>query len=292
MENIDITEKDGGVILSNFDSFDVEQTLECGQCFRFTRLEPKDYEIVAMGRRLRLTQTDGEIRLFPCSRAEFSEVWADYFDLSRDYAEIKRALSADDEVMRRAAEFGGGIRILNQDRLETLVSFIISQNKQIPGIKKIISDLSAKYGREIGGAHAFPSLDALRALTVEDFAALRTGFRARYLADAIARAASGEVRLDYGPEAPAELIRERLTSIKGVGPKVSGCVLLFSFGRRESFPVDVWVRRVVETLYFGGESKPEAYIERWAAERFGSLGGYAQQYLFYYARSLRIGGKR
>ena len=284
-------EQNGGVVLKESDSFDVKQTLECGQCFRFAHLGDSSCRIVARGRVLDITQRNDEIFFSPCGINEFENIWTDYFDLKRDYANIKTILAEDDEVMKKAIEFGGGIRILNQDRWETLFSFIVSQNKRIPGIKKIIGDVSAAYGEKIEGydEFAFPGPDRLKDATLDDLLKLKTGFRAKYLIDAIDKVVRGELDLygmdDFGTEA----IREELTRIKGVGPKVANCALLFSFGRRESFPVDTWIKKAMEHFYFNGEPTPASAIQKFAAEKFGELGGYAQQYLFYYMRE--TGGK-
>ncbi|GHU55618.1 8-oxoguanine DNA glycosylase [Clostridia bacterium] len=272
-----------GVKMTEFDSFDIEHILECGQCFRFSKLGEKDYKIAAHGRVLRVTQSGGEVLFSPCSLLEFEKIWAGYFDLERDYSEIKKFLSKD-EVMKKAVEFGGGIRILNQERFECILSFIISQNNQIPRIKKCIGNLCEKYGADIGGEYAFPDISILAKLSEYDFNELRVGFRAKYLADAVYRIQNNLININCD-DSYGEIKRELLDT-KGIGAKVSNCILLFSFGKRASFPVDVWVRRVVEHFYFP-EGNNE--IEKWAAEKFGEYGGYAQQYLFYYARSLKIG---
>lgn len=273
-----------GVVLTGCESFDIKDILECGQCFRFEKLGDMEYEIVARKKILTIKQTYEAVFFSPCSITEFEEIWFDYFDLGCDYEKIKDKLSENDKVMKEAVKFGKGIRILNQERVETIISFIISQNKQIPGIKRIVRDMSEKYGERIDDCYAFPDLEALARLNITDYINLKTGFRAKYIEDAVKKIYTGEIDIYPGADKTTEEIRRELMKICGIGPKVANCILLFSFGRRESFPVDVWVARALESLYFSGEKKSIKEMEAWANERFGEYGGYAQQYLFYYAR--------
>jgi len=274
-----------GVAITGADSFDINDTLLCGQVFRFEQTSDNAYFIIAGERGVNIKQDGDTFFISPCDIPTFENVWLDYFDLKRDYIKIKENLAANDSVMERAIGFGGGIRILNQDRFETLLSFIISQNKQIAGIKKIIGDMARAYGKDMGGYYAFPDAATLSRLSVSDFAALKTGFRARYLADAVRKVYTNAVKLYPAPGTPTQAIRDGLMKIDGVGPKVANCALLFSFGRRESFPIDVWVLRALEKLYFNGKKISLQEAGAFALEKFGEYGGYAQQYLFYYMRS-------
>jgi N-glycosylase/DNA lyase len=278
-------EADGGVILSGYNSFDIGHTLECGQVFRFEKLAFKDYLLIAHGKVLRVKQENDITYFYPCNIAEFENIWLDYFDLNRDYEGIKQALSDGDEVMKNAVRFGGGIRILNQEKIEMIISFIISQNNKIPRIQKIIQAISEKYGEKIGGYFAFPSIGVLSKISEAEFAQLKAGFRAKYLADAAKKLFSGEIELNPPSGTTTDEIRNNLMQINGVGPKVANCILLFSYGRRESFPVDVWVKRALEEFYFPQNNMSNAELEKWASAKFGEYGGYAQQYLFYYMRS-------
>ena len=266
--------------------FKINETLECGQAFRFTKISENEYKLIANGKVLTVTQKgNNEISLSPCTADEFEKIWARYFDLATDYTAIKQKLSAD-PVLERAIAFAGGIRLLNQDPWETLLSFIISQNMNIPRIKKIIADICERYGDEIeGNEHAFPPPEKLATLDIPALAACRTGFRAKYLADAIHRVASGMLEINHIFETPTAELRAELLKIYGVGEKVADCVMLYGCGRREVFPTDVWVKRVMQNLYFGGRDVPMKEIHAFAAEKFGALAGYAQQYLFHYARN-------
>lgn len=271
------------IIFADCDSFDIEQTLECGQCFRFTRLFEKEYRVVAFSKTVHIKQEAGITEFYPCTLDEFKKVWIPYFDLARDYSVIKTVLSSD-PVMAHAIEFAGGIRILNQDPWECLLSFILSQNMNIPRIKKLIGTLSERYGNCMNGFHTFPSVEQMSPVGMQELIDCKTGFRAKYLFDAINKIALGEINLSAIATLPTGKLKETLRSIYGVGDKVADCVLLFSFGRHEVFPMDVWIKRALQKLYFDDrEVRPkDAYA--FAQEKFGAYAGVAQQYLFYYMR--------
>lgn len=216
--------------------------------------------------------------------------------MDRDYSAIKKTLLEKDDKLKDAIESMWGVRILNQEFFEILISFIISQNKQIPHIKKIVADVSAKFGTYMGtyggvDMYTFPTLEQLTNASEEDFKELKTGFRAPYIMDAIRRNMAGqfdekELRgMDY------ESCVKELMTIKGVGEKVANCVSLFGLGKKEAFPVDVWIKRIMETMYFDGVDTPKDKIAAFAKEQFGELGGFAQQYLFYYGKTIKMGVK-
>lgn len=269
--------------------FSLAQTLESGQCFRFEKTVEDCYMVMAGNRRGVFAQ-EGR-KLFLCTgRPEDIPFWRRYFDLERDYAGLKKALAADDPVMAEAISFAPGIRLLRQEFFETLISFILSQNNHIPRIRGLIGRLCAAYGEETdGGYFAFPEPDALARADEESLRRLGCGFRAGYLVDAVEKVRAG----GYSPEETEGLatnvLRERLMEIRGVGRKVADCVLLFSLGRYEVFPADVWIRRVMEAAYSGGEPLSPLALQALAAERFGASAGFAQQYLFYYGRMKKIG---
>ncbi|MEE3362389.1 MAG: DNA glycosylase [Anaerovoracaceae bacterium] len=263
--------------------FDPVHIFECGQCFRWEKTDEDVFEGIAGARPARVTylpsaenRYEGELIVDDCSNAPDRGFWYEYFDLGRDYGAIKRTLAEKDEVIARAIKSGEGIRILKQDRWEALISFIISQNNNIPRIKKNIRDLTELFGEpagSIGGCeyHAFPEPEVLAALSPEDLAPVRLGYRARYLVETGRQIAENGTGYMDG----------HLTDLCGVGPKVANCVALFSMGRYDAFPVDTWVRQVMEREY--GLTGKKA-IESFAEETFGEFGGFAQQYLFYYIR--------
>ncbi len=269
------------LVVDGLRDFNIEEILECGQCFRFFKLGDLKYSIRALGRELTLEQTGNSLKLFNCGAEEFETKWRHYFDMDRDYGAIKEKISRNDSIMSAAVDYAGGIRLLNQESYECLLSFIISQNNNIPRIKGIIASMSEVYGSEGN----FPTLKELENVTPEELFALKMGFRNKYIYDAVHRLLSGEVSLDKLEDMPCNEAREELKKIKGVGNKVADCVLLFSLGHREVFPIDVWVRRVVSELYFDGQEQSLNTISDFARDKWGDLAGYAQQYLFYYARS-------
>lgn len=285
--------KDNNVYILEADDFVVSQTLECGQCFHFKKLAENDYALVHLNKLLHIKEEDGVITLFDTSLEEYEDIWKKYFDFENDYGKIKERLLNMDDKLKTAMDEMYGVRILNQDFFETLISFIISQNKQIPHIKQIVAVLSEKYGRylgEIQGEHfyAFPTPKELEKVSLDELYACKTGFRAPYIYDAVHKVCDGEIS---GTELMAMddvQCHDSLVSIKGVGDKVANCVMLFSLGKRSSFPVDVWIKRIVENMYFEREAKKEE-ISAFAKEHFGEYGGYAQQYLFYYGRENKLG---
>lgn len=263
----------GGNIFVHEPDLDLDETLDCGQAFRWKKID-SDYSVTYTGSfvndRLTVSQVKkGEFIFHDTTEEDFLGKWTDYFDFSTDYSELKRAFS-EDETLSRACAFAGGIRLLRQDSWECLISFIISQNNNIPRIKGIIDRLCDNY------EGAFPTAADMASETPDSLAYLRSGFRAKYLCDAACRVNSGEIDLSAVAAAPIDEARAALKSIKGVGPKVAECVLLFGMHRVEAFPVDVWIKRVLAEYY------PDGFPE-FAKEN----AGIAQQYLFHYIRNLK-----
>ena len=281
-------QSDCNVIVENIIDFDLTQTLECGQCFRFHEIAHNEYIIVAKRKVLRIKQEDNKLIFFDTTMEDYLNVWQDYFDLGRDYGSMKRWLLEKDGKLKEAIDAKYEVRILNQEFFEMLITFIISQNKQIPHIKQIVELLSQQYGEPIGNIegtdyYSFPTAERLAEVSEQEFRDCKTGFRAPYLVDACKKVNEGFINQKELFELDSYKVMEKLLTIKGVGEKVSNCILLFGLSRREAFPIDVWVKRIMEELYFGKEVKKET-IQQFAEKQFGSYGGYAQQYLFYYAR--------
>lgn len=201
---------------------------------------------------------------------------------------------AQDEVMKDATDYGKGIRILNQDKFETIISFIISANNQIPRIQKAIEKISEMYGDYLGEDenrkyYAFPSAQQLSLAKPEDLREFaRVGFRDKRIVEASKLIASGQVDIEKISSMDLEDARKELQTLPGVGPKVADCILLFAFDRKESFPVDVWIKRVMEELYLK-EVTPKSKIATRGREVFGKNAGFANQYLFYYGRENKLG---
>ncbi|MCQ2455394.1 MAG: DNA-3-methyladenine glycosylase [Clostridia bacterium] len=248
-------------------------TLDCGQSFRWVKKD-NGWVGVAFNKKLVIKEEKGTIILENTSKEDFLNIWYDYFDLGRDYAKIIEEIKSD-AILNKASAFGSGIRILNQEPFETLCSFIISQNNNIPRIKGIIERLCKKYGEKIeNDLYAFPTAEVLSRLSVEDLADIRMGFRAKYIIDAANKVYNGEVNLNNLYGADTDFARQELMKIKGVGPKVADCTLLFSLKHFKAFPKDVWIKRAMEILFPEGLPK--------CAEEYG---GIVQQYIFFYSRS-------
>lgn len=285
-----ICEKNNDIILEDVKSFDLINTFECGQCFRWN-YENDGFSGVALGEYLHICNADGKIIFKDTSLDTFKRVWWNYFDFERDYEKIKAELSQD-SVLKTAIDFGGGIRILNQDAFECLISFIISASNNIPRIKKIIELLCLNFGEEFSKNgntyHKFPSADILSKLSLEDLSVIKAGFRDKYILAAAKSVKSGQIDLDSLQNASFEYAKSQLLRLPGVGEKVASCILLFGLGKHEGFPVDVWVKRIMEYCYFDNEQTKET-ISEFAKDKFGTYRGFAQQYLFYWARENKIG---
>ena len=279
--------------IKNIDSFDLKDIFECGQCFRWNEQEDGSYTGVVKNNVLNVKKENNQIIFQGKCEDNIQELVEDYFDLNRDYEEIKKDLSKIDENMKTSIEYGKGIRILNQDLWETIISFIISANNNIPRIKGIIERLSQKYGKEIifegKKYYTFPKPEELKNVTVEEYRNLGLGFRDIRLYETTKMILEKEIDLKKLKENPnTKEVREELLKLSGVGPKVADCILLFSDLKRfEVFPIDVWVRRVMNDLYIKNEDENKVskkQIEKIAKEKFGDLAGLAQQYLFYWRR--------
>ena len=286
-----ITEKNGLIEIENVSDFDPTHTFMCGQCFRWDVEEDGSYTGVAFSKAVNISCKNNTLVIKNITSDEFNSQWKYYLDLETDYSLIKKTLSSDENV-KTAMDFGWGIKILNQEVFECLISFIISTQNAIPRIKKIVSALSQMYGKKIEfcqkSYYAFPTLGELSDVTEEDLAPLKAGYRAAYIVDAVNKIKSGEVNLDNLKNLSYEEAKKELMKIKGVGPKVADCVLLFSCCKKEAFPIDVWVKRTVQTLYLDENAK-EKDISAFASSHFGEYAGVAQQYLFYYARENKLG---
>ena len=281
-------------ILKNPETFNLKDIFECGQCFRWNEQEDGSYTGIWKENVVNIKK-EGRDYVFTgiCKTGNLEEEIHTYFDMDRNYEEIKENLSHIDNYMRDSIQYGKGIRILNQDLWETIISFIISANNNIPRIKGIIERLSKTYGKPIewNGKiyYTFPTPEELKNVTVEQYRVLGLGFRDIRLYETTKMILEGKVNLQKLEENPSTIeVREKLLTLSGVGPKVADCILLFSdLKRLEVFPIDVWVRRVMNDLYIRNEDETKVnkkQIEKMAKEKFGDLAGLAQQYLFYWRR--------
>ncbi len=279
--------------IKNINSFELKDIFDCGQCFRWNQQEDGSYTGIFGNNVISVKKQNNEITFEGICEKEIKETIENYFDLNRNYEEIKEQLSKIDENMKTSIEYGQGIRILNQDLWETIISFIISANNNIPRIKGIIERLSEKYGNEIefNGKkyYTFPTPEQLKNVSVEEYRKLGLGFRDIRLYETTKMILEKQVDLEKMKQnLNTTEVRDELLKLSGVGPKVADCILLFSDLKRfEVFPIDVWVRRVMNDLYIKQEDETKVskkQIEKIAQEKFGNLAGLAQQYLFYWRR--------
>ncbi len=266
------------LILKDVSCLNLDLTLDCGQAFRWNKTPDGIWSAVAMGKHLKLLQNGNCVTFFDTTEEDFKNIWVPYFDLGRNYCSVCDCIRSDENICKAIEEFYG-IRILNQEPWETLCSFIISQNNNIPRIKGIIDRLCENFGEPIekGGeiiAYSFPTAERIAALEIEDLAPLRAGFRNKYIIDAARKVSSGEVDLEKIKTLPLAEAEAELIKIKGVGAKVAQCVLLYGCGHIDAFPIDVWVKRIMSEMY------PEGLPACTDGVR-----GIAQQYLFHWRRN-------
>lgn len=279
--------------IKNANSFELKDIFDCGQCFRWNEQEDGSYTGIFRNNVINVKKENNEIIFEGICEKDIKETIENYFDLNRNYEEIKEKLAKIDDNMKTSIEYGQGIRILNQDLWETIISFIISANNNIPRIKGIIERLSQKYGNEIEydgkKYYTFPTPEQLKNVSIEEYRKLGLGFRDIRLYETTKMILEKQVDLEKMRQNPNTIeVRDELLKLSGVGPKVADCILLFSDLKRfEVFPIDVWVRRVMNDLYIKQEDETKVskkQIEKIAQEKFGNLAGLAQQYLFYWRR--------
>lgn len=284
-------QKDNRVLVEGIKDFNLVHTFECGQCFRWIRQIDGSYTGVAKGRVINVSFCNDRLQIYNSNVEDFTNIWYDYFDLGTDYSDIKKNI-VNDEVMKKAVEFGWGIRILKQDLWETLISFIISANNRIPRIMKSVDKIAQVYGKEIymneRKYYTFPEAKEIANSTLENLEVCKAGFRCKYVHSTSEMVERESINLGNIEKMNTDDAREYLMKLPGVGPKVADCVLLYSGTKKDVFPTDVWVKRVMEEIYFKKKTGLKD-IQKMAREKFGRLSGFAQQYLFYYARENKIG---
>ena len=279
-------------IIVNQSSFELKDIFECGQCFRWNKNNDESYTGVIKNGVLNISKKGKRIIFEGNLDKDIKEVVDEYFDLNRNYEEIKNQLSNIDKYLKESITYGKGIRILNQDLWETIISFIISANNNIPRIKGIIEKICSKYGTEIEWNekkfYIFPTPEQLSLATVDDFRNLGAGFRDIRLYETTKKIVDKQLNLKELYSEDTISAREKLLTLSGVGPKVADCILLFSDLKRfDVFPIDVWVRRVMNELYIKNENENKVSkkeIIDLANNKFGNFQGIAQQYLFYWKR--------
>lgn len=285
--------KEQKIKLKNVDSFELKDIFECGQCFRWNEEKDGSYTGIVGENILNIRKENKNILIEGFGSKDIKPMIEEYFDLHRDYSQIKKELAKVDETMKTSIKYGQGIRLLNQDLWETILSFIISANNNIPRIKGIIERLSQKYGNKITWRgkdyYTFPTPRQLKDVTISEYRELGLGFRDKRVYETTQMILKKQVDLEKMKQNKNTLaVKEELLKLSGVGVKVADCILLFSnLKRLEVFPVDVWVKRVMNELYIKNADETKVttkQIEKIASEKFGNLAGLAQQYLYYWRR--------
>lgn len=271
------------IIVKDLTQFNIKHILECGQVFRYNKIYENDkeicYQIISGTYEAKVVQNEQEAIIYTRDVNYF----INYFDLKTDYNEIKRKLLAY-PVMKKAIEFGYGIRILKQQPLETIISFIISANNNIKRIQFSLNEMCENICEKINGYYSFPSLQALNNLTTKNFANFKVGYRANYLVETIKTLNNVDLQSYY--KLDEQKLTEKLTSLKGIGQKVADCIMLFAFSKMTVFPVDTWIEKVYNAYFAKEKESNRKIIRQNLTKLFGNLSGYAQQYLFYYKREM------
>lgn len=297
---------DDYIIIEEVKNFKLKHIFECGQIFRFWEIEENSFIVIAFGKLIEIKEEGNNVIIYNTTEEDFNNIWLKYFDLDRDYSLIKEELSKD-PLLKQSIEFGYGVRVLNQDPFEMLLSFIISARNNIPSIKKTVNKISIKWGKEIDYKgktyYAFPSIYEIKDAALEDIQETGASFRSKYIVDTIGNvynSAKEKDKLDMNKEnlfskydlayiksLNDDECHNALQEFKGVGSKVADCIMLFSMEKTSAFPVDVWVKRAMIHFY-GAEDSSLNKIRVFGRNKFGKLAGFAQQYLFYYARENKI----
>lgn len=275
------------IILKDIEHFDIKQTLESGQCFRFEKIDEKQYSGIAYNRVIKIGQINKDIYIDNSNQDDMRYIWINYFDLNRDYGKLKTELS-EDKILRKAIEYAGGIHILKQQPFETLISYIISANNNIPRIKKIINTLCeqngnlVEYNKKI--YYTFPKASQLANTSLEKINLCRAGFRSKYIYKTSQMVNDSKYDFNQLKNMSYNEAKRDLKKFAGVGDKVADCILLFTGINTMSFPVDVWVKRVMEELYLEKETS-QSDINKYGIDKFKQYAGFANTYLFYYIRN-------
>lgn len=275
-----ITKLSNKIIVDGPTDFDVIQTLCCGQIFRYV-IDGNTAKVFSKDKMATLSFTPQHIEIVSTD----IDYFFNFFDFGTDYKQIKDQLSTD-KLVAPAIKFAPGIRILNNDAYEMMISFIISANNNIGRIKKSIEYLCSHFGSNMGDYYAFPTLEQLKTATIEDLKQAGLGYRAEQMFDTVQKLTDEDI--DFLKQAETKEKQKKLMSFKGIGEKVANCIMLFGLQVKTVFPVDVWINKVYNHIFNKNETD-RSKITRELTERYGNLSGYAQQYFYYYYRENKIG---
>lgn len=289
---MNIVQKKNTIAVNDVKDFNITHIFDCGQCFRWNKEEDGSYTGVVKNKVINVLQEGSTVLFNNINTDDFENIIKNYFDFDTDYEAIKKTVNSDD-IMDEAIKFGEGIRILNQDEWEIMISFMISANNRIPMIKKVIENLSVNFGDHIGNYkgkdyYTFPTAESLSSAPLEKILECKAGFRAPRIKEAARRLLTEKDQVYNIKNMSYDEGLAYLKTYTGIGDKVANCILLFSMRHFNTFPVDVWIRRVMQELYVDKNTK-DADIRKFAENKFGKYSGFAQQYLFFYARENGIG---
>ncbi len=271
--------------------FNLKYTLECGQCFRWKEID-NYYVGVIKDRVIKIRQEDNTLYIRSNNVNDLEKVVREYFELDKDYKEIEERISKVDKYVKEAVKNTTGLRHLKQDFFETIISYIISANNNIPRISKSVNEISRRYGKEIEfdeeKYYLFPRPEDLKNVSIDEYRECGVGFRDKYIYNTVKKINDKEIDLDKMQEMETTELKKLLLTLMGIGPKVADCILLFSCSRQEVFPIDVWVERVMKKLYFEDKDVSKKQILEYSDKNFGKDAGIIQQHLFYNIREKMI----
>lgn len=273
--------------------FNLKATLECGQCFRWKKIDENEYIGVIKDRVIRVKQIGDMLKVWSNNEKDLKNVVINYFSLDKDYKKIEEEISCIDDNIQKSLKNSSGLRHLNQDFFECLISYIISANNNIPRISKSVNEISKRYGKKVmfenEEYYLFPTINELKDVTIEDYRNCGVGFRDKYLYSTVNMIINDNIELEKLKKYDTLKLKKILLSFKGVGNKVADCILLFSCGKSEVFPIDVWVEKVMKKLYFDNkEDVTKTQILEYACTNFKQYSGIVQQHLFYNIRENMI----
>lgn len=276
----------------NVEYFNLKYTLECGQCFRWKSLDNGTYVGIIRDRVIKIRQEGDKLYVKSDKDKNLEDVVREYFELDKDYKAIEERITKVDEYVKKAVKNTSGLRHLKQDFFETIISYVISANNNIPRISKSVTEISRRFGKEIEFEgekyYLFPRPEELSSVTIDEYRECGVGFRDKYIYNIVKKINSGEIDLEKMQQMDTSDLRALLLTLMGIGPKVADCILLFSCSKQEVFPIDVWVERVMKKLYFKDKEANKKEILKYADQNFGKDAGIIQQHLFYNIRENMI----
>ncbi len=269
--------------------FKLDDTVTCGQIFRFFKQEDDSYDIILKDRVINVYVKDDYLFVSSNDERDLKNVVTTYFDLDNDYEKMAKLLIEADEKITKASLFSVGLNMIKQDPFETVISYIISANNGVPQIAAALNNIAKRYGKKVifndKEYYLFPRYEDLKGVTEEDFRNCKVGFRDKYLKTMVDKLNNNEIDLDAFYEMNTEQALDKLMENQGIGPKVASCILLFAYQKYDVFPIDTWVKKIMRDDYkIEGEKK----IRKFAAETYGKYSGIAIQYLFNYSRNKQV----